>query len=141
MRLDEWRYPEGCARRALQRERLRDHLAEDDVEVRQHRDGHDARHRVRGNPPSKAERTGPRFYPPGDDMLAVHAQAKARQRHANLGGGDVPVAPAHVVEDRDDAPGAAVSPGCEMLEAGARRADNRKLRGDKEPVRARRTGG
>ena len=71
-------------------------------------------------------------------MFAVHAQAKARQRDADLGRRDVAVAAADVVENGDDAPGAAVALRCEVLEAGARCADDRELRSD-ERARSPRT--
>src|SRR5207249_1693252 len=48
---------------------------------------------------------------------------------------DVPVAAAHVVQNGHDAAGAAASSRGEMFEAGARRADDRELRGDEEPIR------
>ena len=104
------------------------------MHVREERDGHDARDRVRGDPPGEIERPEPRGDPFGNHVLAIHPEAEAGQRHANLRRRDVPIAPLPAVEDRDDAAGAAVALRRQVFEAGARRADDRKLRGDEEAV-------
>ncbi len=104
------------------------------MHVREERDGYDARDCVGGDPPREAERPEPAGDPFSNDMLGVHPEAEAGQGHTDLSRRDVPVATFPAVEDRDNAAGPPVAFRHEVLEAGARRADDRKLSGDEKPV-------
>ena len=73
--------------------------------------------------------------PLGEHVLAVHAEAEAGDRDADLRRGDVAVLPLRVLEDAQRRAGRAGCPvpaWCSML--GPRRADDRELRGDEQPV-------
>ena len=67
----------------------------------------------------------------GDRGLAEEADAQRRERDAELAGRQVL---GEVVEHVDDALGAPVAGGGQLLELGSARADERELRGHEEPV-------
>ena len=75
---DERRHIQNRVRRPLQRQRLRHHLSDHDMEIGQDRHRDDAGHRVRGDPAvvPRAARAVPQSI--GEHVLAVHAKAEAR---------------------------------------------------------------
>ena len=81
------------------------------------------------------ERLEPQRDPFRQHVLAVHAQAEARHRDADLGGGDVAVLPLRVLEDAQP-PAAASRLPCAglVLDARARRADDGELGRHEQPV-------
>jgi len=124
-----------CSAR-LQRERLRHHLADDDVEVGEDGDREHARDGVGGNPACRSERLQPLQVldePRGQALLAIHAQREARDCDAQLRRRDVAVLPARVLQDHVD-PLRRRSP-CDALplDRRPRRADNGELRRHEQP--------
>ena len=67
--------------------------------------------------------------------LAVHAEAQARHRDADLGGGDVAVLQLWIIEDLRDAGGEPAALRGLVLDGRPRRADDGKLRRDEDRVR------
>jgi hypothetical protein len=132
--LDHRRHPEHRPLRALQRQGLRHHFADHDVHVGQQCDRPDARERVHRHPAVLAERRQRGLDPHGQRVLAVHAQADAGNRDADLRGGDEPVLPAWVVQDAGDALRQPAALAGRVLDGRARRADDRELGRDEERV-------
>ena len=126
------RDPAGEPLGLLQRQRLRHHLADDDVEVGEDGDGDDAGDAVRGEPrrhAGAAERAVDRL---GEDVLAIHAEAKTGERDAELRGRDVAILELRIAEDALNTLRQAVALRGARLDGRARRADDRELRGDED---------
>ena len=93
----------------------------------------DAREPVRGQPlrPGRVPER-PRQDPVGEHVLAVHAQAEARDGDADLRGRDVAVLPARVAQDTLHEPRERLLPRGARVDRRPRRADDGELRGDEE---------
>ena len=87
-------------RRMLQREALGHHLADHDVDEREHRDGQHAGEAVRHERVHHARQVDVRREPDGQPVLAVHAEADARDRDADLRRRDVAILPRRRSQDR-----------------------------------------
>ena len=83
----------------LQRQRLRDHLADDDVEVGEDGDGDDAGQAVRHDQRRRAGDAQQVIDAVRQDVLAIHAEAEAGDGDAELGGGDVAILERRVAQD------------------------------------------
>src|SRR5688572_23349821 len=121
--------------RALERQRLRHHLADDDVQISQEGNGDHARDGMRRHPAAGPEYREPRLQLPGKPVLAIHSQSKARDRDADLSGGDVPVLKLRGFEDAQDSSCQPAPLRGLMLDGRARRANNGELRGHEQTVR------
>ena len=75
-----------------------------------------------------------RVEPVGQRVLAVHAEAEAGDGDAELRRGDVAILLLRIVEHALDAPREPVALRGPPLDRGARRADDRELRRDEDPV-------
>ena len=133
-RLDDRRHEERGPQRRLQRQPLRHHLAHHDVDVGEHADGDAAGQGVTGKPAHGAERRER----PGDVLrqhpLAVHPQAEAGNRDADLCSGDIPIEAPRVSQDPRHASGQASPLRRQMVDVGARGADDGELGGHEQPV-------
>ena len=118
----------------MQRERLRHHLANDDVQIGQHGDGNDAGHGVRGNPPEHLEAHEPRLNLVGQPVLAVHPEPEACDRDTDLSRGDVAILAHGIFEDAQHALRQPAALRGLMLDARARRADDGEFGGDEQTV-------
>ena len=70
----------------------------------------------------------------GEDVLAIHAQAKAGERDAELRGRDVAILELRIAEDSLNTLRQAVALRGTRLDGRARRPDDRELRGDEDGV-------
>ena len=86
------------------------------------------------DPAHRVERGEPHFDVFGEDALAVHAQAEARGRDADLCRGDVAIEPPRVGQDARDARRQASALRGLVLDVGARGADDGELGGHEQPV-------
>ena len=91
-----------------QRQSLRDHLAEHDVQVRDDAECHDESDRVRGTL-GQSERLERVVQPVGDGGLAVHTETDRGESDAELGHGDVAVLAGGTVEDSEEPTGTTVA--------------------------------
>src|SRR5262245_24598402 len=132
--LDERREKEHRGLCAAERERFRDHLTDDEVEVGQECDRHDARRGVRGDPSRRAERFEHSDDPSRQPVFAVHSEAQARQRDADLRRRDVAILELRVLENPKYAHRQPAALTGLMLDVGSRRADDRELGSDEQPV-------
>ena len=121
----------GDVDRALERDAFRHHLAEDDVPERQ-----DAQ-RDRGGERRAADRRDlpdHRFHEIREPMFAVHAQAQAGERDAELRGRDVAILARRRAQHVENFSGEAVTAGGAVFECGPRRGQQRELGGDEQAV-------
>ena len=88
-----------------------------------------------GNPASLLQRLEPDRDPFGEHMLAVHAEPEARDRNAHLRRRDVAVLPFRIFENVQHASGEPAALRRLILDARARRTDDRELRCDEQSVR------
>jgi len=95
--------PNDGALRAHEGDRLRHHLTEHDVERRQHGERDDARDAVRREPRGQRPRRHPRLEHDRELVLAIHPEAEARDRDAELHRRDVPGARKWAIENGGDA--------------------------------------
>ena len=121
--------------RLLQGDRLRHHLADDDVQEGEGRDRHRGRETVRDEAPEQVGSTDDRADPLGEDRLADHAEAETRRRDAQLRGRDEAVLAGAVgLDPLDQASGPASRLRAIADRVRGRRHD-RELRRDEERVR------
>ncbi len=129
-RRDQQRDPLGV----LNRHRLGQHLAEDDMEVGEHRYRDDAGEPVRREP-RRPRRCAHRLQDHArDGMLAVHPEPEARERHADLRGGDVASLAAWILQHALDEAREPIALRGPRVDRGTRRADDGEFRRDEQRV-------
>ena len=104
------------------------------MEVGENRNRDDARQAVRQEPGRRPGLAQPVIDAVGQNVLAVHSQPEAGDRDAELRGGDVAILQLRVAQELLDRLRQHVSARGPRIDRRARRADDRELRRDEDPV-------
>ena len=116
--------PQRETSRRLQRKRLREHFPQHDLKIREDRDRYHAGEAVHREPLREGRGAENGQDAVRHDVLAVHAQPEARQRYADLSGGDEAHLLARVAQDAAYDLREAIVAGCPCVDRRAGHADD-----------------